>query len=104
MPSFFFRELQLITVLLLVCDSYMSRSTRFVYLKQCVRYFIFESVSFLLKFIFLFNKMHGLFDFQNVKTPLKIKILEKLHTVLLVFFFNFKLQQPPPPPPLGPAR
>ena len=48
--------------------------------------------------------MHGLFDFQNVKTPLKFKILEKLHTVLLVFFFNFKLQPPPPPPPLGPAR
>ena len=26
MPSFFFRELQLITVLLLICDSYMSLS------------------------------------------------------------------------------
>ena len=26
---------------------------------------IFDSVSFLLKFIFLFNKMHGLFDFKT---------------------------------------
>ena len=27
--------------------------------------FIFNSVLFLLKFIFLFNKMHGLFDFKT---------------------------------------
>ena len=26
---------------------------------------IFDSISFLLKFIFLFNKMHGLFDFKR---------------------------------------
>ena len=30
MPSFFFRKLQLITVLLLICDSYISWSTRLV--------------------------------------------------------------------------
>ena len=36
MPSFFFRKLQFITVLLLICDSYMSWSTRFVSLKLCV--------------------------------------------------------------------
>ena len=29
----------------------------------CVRFLIFDSVPFLSKFIFLFNKMHGLFDF-----------------------------------------
>ena len=40
MPSFFFRELQLITVLLLICGSYMSWSTRFVSLKLCVRFSI----------------------------------------------------------------
>ena len=62
---FFFRELQLITVLLLICHSYMSWSTRFVSLKLCVGFSIFDSVSFLLKFIFLFNKMHGLFDFKT---------------------------------------
>ena len=65
MPSFFFRDLHLITVLLLICDSYKSWSTRFVSLKLCVGFSIFDSVSFLLKFIFLFNKMYGLFDFKT---------------------------------------
>ena len=60
---FFFRELQLITVLLLICDSYMSWSTRFFSLKLYVGFPIFDSFSFLLKFIFLFHKMHGLSDF-----------------------------------------
>ena len=64
-PSFFFRELQLITVLLLTCDFYMSWSTRFVSLKLRVRFSIFDSVPFLLKYIFLFNKMHELFDFKT---------------------------------------
>ena len=62
---FVFRKLQLITVLLLICDSYVSWSTRFVSLKLCVGFSIFDSVSFLLKFIFLLNKMHGLFDFKT---------------------------------------
>ena len=61
MPYFFFRELQLITILLFICDSYMS--TSFVSLKLCVGFSIFDFASFLLKFIFLFNKMHGFFDF-----------------------------------------
>ena len=30
----------------------------------CVAVSIFDSVSFSLKFIFLFSKMHGLFDFE----------------------------------------
>ena len=33
MPSFFFCELQLIKFLLLICDSYLSQSTRFISLK-----------------------------------------------------------------------
>ena len=65
MSSSFFRELQVITVFLLTCDSYMSWSTRFVALNLCVAFFIFDSVSFLLKL--LFNKMHGLFDFEASK-------------------------------------
>ena len=65
MPSFFFRELQLITVLLLICDSYMSWSTRFVSLKLHMEFFISDSVSLLSKFIFLFNKVHELFDFKT---------------------------------------
>ena len=66
MNLFFVRELQLITVLLLICKFYMSWSKRFVSRKLCVGFFIFNSVSFLWKFIFLFNKMHGLFDFQTL--------------------------------------
>ena len=52
MPSFFFNELQLITVLILIGD-------------VCMGFSISDSVSILLKFIFLLNKMHhGLFDFK----------------------------------------
>ena len=63
--SFFFCELQLIQVLHLICDSYMSWITRFVSLKLCVGFSIFYSVPFLLKFLFLFNKMQELFDFKT---------------------------------------
>ena len=70
---FFFPELQLITVLLLICDSYMSWSTRFVSLKLCVGFSSFDLVLFLLKFIFLFNKMHGLFDFKTSQFLLNLK-------------------------------
>ena len=52
MSSFFFRELQLITVLLIIRDSYMSWSKRFMSLKLCVGFSIFDSVSFLLSFTF----------------------------------------------------
>ena len=36
----------------------------FISLKLCVGISIFYFVSFLLKFIFLFNKMYGHFDFK----------------------------------------
>ena len=65
MPSSFFRDLQLITVLFLIRDSYMSWRASFVSLKVRVGFSIFNSVLFLLKFIFLFNKMHELFDFKT---------------------------------------
>ena len=65
MPSFLFSELQLCTVLLLICDSYMNWSTKFVSLKVCKWFSIFDFISFLLKFIFLFYKMHGLFEFET---------------------------------------
>ena len=51
MPSVFFRELKLITVLLLIWDFYMSWSTRLISLKLYVGFSIFDSVLFLLKFI-----------------------------------------------------
>ena len=53
-PLFFFHKLQLITALLLIHDSYTSWSTRFISLKLCVAFSIFDFVWFLLKFICLF--------------------------------------------------
>ena len=50
---FFFRELQPITVLILICGSYMNGSTKFLSLKLYVGFSIFDTVPFLLKFIFL---------------------------------------------------
>ena len=41
--------------------------------KVCVGFSIFNSVSFLLKFIFLFNKKHGLFDFKTSNFFSKLK-------------------------------
>ena len=46
----------MITVLLLVCNSYINRSTRFISLKLCMGFSIFDSVSFLLKFVFFSTK------------------------------------------------
>ena len=97
MPSFFFRELQhysyiVITVFLLICDSYMTWSTRFVSLKLCMGFSIVDFVSFLLKLIFLLDKMHGLW-LWSVIIPFKIKIIEKPHTVLFPDMWPLKLQQ-----------
>ena len=66
MPSSFFRDLQLITVLFLIRDSYMSWKASFVSLKVRVGFSIFNSVLFLLKFIFLFNKKHEIFYFKTL--------------------------------------
>ena len=41
--------------------------------KTVVGFPILDSVSFLLKFIFLFNKMHGLFDFKSSQFLSKLK-------------------------------
>ena len=62
---FFLLRPWLIAVLLLICDSYMSWSTMFVSLKLSVGFSIFNLVSFLSTFLFLFNKLHGLFDFKT---------------------------------------
>ena len=71
--SFLFCELQLITVLLLIRNSYMSWSTWFISLKLWVEFSIFYSVSFLLNLIFLFSKsidspilkLHNFFQNKN---------------------------------------
>ena len=65
MPSFFFDEVQLITILLLIYDSYMSWSKKFVPLKLCVGFSFFDFVLFLWKFIFLFNEIYARFDFKT---------------------------------------
>ena len=49
---------------------YMDRDSFIVYIKtdgipHCVGFPIFDSISFLLKFIFLFNIMLGLVDFET---------------------------------------
>ena len=52
-------------------------SLRFLYeqkhQKLCVGFSIFESVSLLLMFMFLFNKTHGLFDFKTSYFFTKLK-------------------------------
>ena len=65
MQIFFFREFLLITVLLLIHNFYMSWSSWFTSLKLCVGFSVLDSASFLLNFIFLFNKKDGLFDYKT---------------------------------------
>ena len=60
---FFFCKLQLITVLVLLLIR--NSDTRFISLKLCVRISIFDSVSFLLMFVFLLRKKDWLFDFKT---------------------------------------
>ena len=73
MLCFLFRELQLIIVLLLICDAYMSWSTWFISPKLWVGFSIFDSVLFLLKFTLFFNKMHELSDFETSWLLSKLK-------------------------------
>ena len=56
MPSFFFLESQLSTVLLLMCESYMSWSTSFISLNLCVGFSIIDSILFLLKSALVIRK------------------------------------------------
>ena len=63
--SFFFREPQPITVSIFIRNFYTSWSAWFISLKLCVGFSIFDFVSFLLNFIFLFSNMYGLFDLQT---------------------------------------
>ena len=66
-PLFFFWKLQLIAVLLLICDFYLSWSARLASLKLMWDFplSILFRFSFWFSVIFLFNKMHGLFDFKT---------------------------------------
>ena len=78
-PSSFFHELQFFIVLFLVGRYYMRWSTRYVSLKPCVRYFVFDSVSFLLKIM----KYMDILWLLNVIIFFKIKTIEKTYSFLL---------------------
>ena len=65
---------------------FMSWSTRFVTsLKICVGFPIFDSVLFLLKFIFLFSKKYGLFDFKGASKK-NCESVKKGKFVMKIFF------------------
>ena len=78
MPSFFFRKLQLITVLLLIRDSYVSWSTRLVSLNVWVGLSIFYSVSSLSKLIIDMSQ----------KFPLKFRLFCCLILILQLCLFR----------------
>ena len=59
------RELQLIAVLLFIRDSYMRWSLRLVSLKTVYGIFHFRFCFIFIKYVFLFKKKHGLFDFKT---------------------------------------
>ena len=65
-PVFLFCKLKFFPTLPLIYNSYMSWITRLASLKLCKGFFIFDSISILLKFIFFCNEILVLFDF---KTP-----------------------------------
>ena len=69
--------------LLLIHNSYMSWRTRFVFLKVYGGFSIFDFVSFLLKFVFVRQKVWSLWLYLNAIIPSKIKIIEKPHPLLL---------------------
>ena len=84
MHSFFFRELQLITVLLLIWSFYTSWSTWLISLKLCVVVHFWLRLIFTKVFILDQQKPQTLWPFQqNFITPFKEKVIEKRQTVLL---------------------
>ena len=92
MHSFFFHELYIITVLLLIRDSYLNCSTQglSLYLSiLCVGFSIFDSLSFLLEFMFLFNKKHGVLVYDSFQNENNRKATHGFAPRSLIF----KLQQ-----------
>ena len=86
MPSSFCK-FQLITVLLLllsICYCYLRWSARFISVKLCVKFSVFDSVSFLLQFIFLLNKMNWLF----APRPLIFRLPRSFQIQWYLYIFN----------------
>ena len=92
MHSFFFRSSRLITTLLLIHDSYMGWSTRFISIKICVEFSIFDSVSCLLSlYVCLTKSMDSLTLKRN--NSLQNKNNRKTTTSFSPRPLIFKLQQ-----------
>ena len=83
--SFYF-----IKVLFLIRDSYMSWNLRFVSLKVWVGFSIFNSVLFLLKFIFLFNKKAWTLWLQEVITLQTHYVHSTLKTHVVFVGYSFQ--------------
>ena len=84
MHSFTFSELQLITVLLSIFDSYMSWLKHKVALSKTVCGIFHFRPRFIFIKVYIFNQKNAwTLWLYNVITPFKIKIIEKPHTVLL---------------------
>ena len=68
MASFFFRKLEIVTSFSFDMWFLHELKHKFRLSKTilCVVFSIFDSLSFLLNFIFLFNKMHGLFNLKTL--------------------------------------
>ena len=82
------------TVLLVVCNFYMSWSTRFVSIKLCVGCSIFDFVSFWLKFIFLFNN-NWLFELVSklISESEKLVVKDGLSSWHYQMFYSFPLKK-----------
>ena len=78
MHSFILHKIQLITIFLLIHNSYLSWSTWFNSLNLCVGFPIFQFCLVLLNF-----SMDSLTLKHHIIIPFKIKIIEKWLTVLL---------------------
>ena len=91
---YFLRELQLITVFLLICGSYMSWSTRFFSLKLCVEFSIFDFVSFLLNLHTVLLPDHWFLScnkkFENSKISAWVGAPKKL--TWCQFFWTYKIE------------
>ena len=82
MHSFFFQELQLITVLLLVRNSYMIWSTWFISLKLCGVFYFRFCLAFVKLYISVQQNAWILW-LKSIIIPFKIEIIGESHIMLL---------------------
>ena len=85
--SFFFLSRASTHHSFLICNSYELKHKvhHFFNLKVCVEFFINDSMVFLPKFILLFDKKYGLFDFKGASTK-NCESVKKGRFVTKIFF------------------